>query len=60
MALARLSAQKYGIEFYLCRRECLSDEIVKNTGAECKRIPDQLTGNQYPLQFMRSAVFQMN
>jgi len=48
--LARLSAQKYGIEFYLCKRECLNDEIVKNTGSECKRIPDLLTSNVFSKQ----------
>ena len=51
MALARLSAQKYNIEFYLCMRECLSDEIVKNIGSECKRIPDLLTRHCVTLRF---------
>ena len=36
---SELSAHKYDIEFKLCTRECLSDEIVKNTGFECKRTP---------------------
>jgi len=42
---SELSAQKYGTEFNLCKRECLSDETAKNTGAECKRTPDPLTSN---------------
>jgi len=37
---SELSAQKYGTESKLCKRECLSDETAKNTGSECKRIPD--------------------
>ena len=48
--LSEPGAQKYGTEFKLCKRECLSDEIAKNTGSECKRISDLLTSYFFDLQ----------